>query len=63
MIKNNRTLSSLLYKLYISEESGTSGEKDIELTEAVRPNGQHNGFSRKRAEEVQRKIRSAKERL
>ena len=36
---------------------------NIELTVAVRPNGEHNDVCRKRAEEVQRKIRSAKERL
>ena len=56
-------MSSLLYKLYFSEGLGTSGGKKIELTEAIRPNGQHNDVSRKRAEEVQRKIRSAKKRL
>jgi len=39
MIKNNGTLASLLYKIYITEESGTYGGKNIELTEAVRPNG------------------------
>ena len=63
MIKNNGTLCSLLYKLYIIKENGTSGGKNIDLTEGVRPNGQHNDVSGKRAEEVQRKIRSAKERL
>lgn len=63
MIKNNGTLSSLFYKACIIEESRTSGGKNIELTEAVRPNGQHDDVSRKRAEEVQRKIRSTKRRL
>ena len=60
---DNGTLSSLLYKLNIIEESGTSGGKNVDPTDAVRPNGQHNDASGKRAEEVQRKIRSAKERL